>query len=510
MRIDTPLENLSDARALVDELTELRARVVRDAEARLAVLGHTGTGQPGVLNLARYLAVRSTDLRDLQRRLMVRGLSSLGRLEGRVLPTLDAVLRAAEQQAGQTPTVEAPTPETYFAGEQALAASAVDLFGHPRPGRTGRIMVTLPGEAAADRMLIHELVKAGMDVARINCAHDDVEVWERLAENVRRSGRRLRRDVRVHMDISGPKIRTEEVAALVSKGRLETESRLRLVSAPPLQPTRDVPFVARIGVPDLARRLRRGDRFAYDDGRLLGEVVSVERGSVVVSILRAKSGGVRLKVDKGVNFPDSRLDLSPLTDRDRADLDAVVALSDIIGYSFVSDAADLDLLEHALARRARSGTPLGLVAKIERPDAVRNLPQLIARAAGVRPFGVMIARGDLAAEIGFERTAEMQEEILWLCEAAHVPVIWATQVLECLVRDGIPSRGEMTDAAMATRAECIMLNKGPEIVQAVGLLDRMYRRMDGHVHKKTPTMRPLGAFRALPPGRAGLAARARR
>jgi hypothetical protein len=90
--------------------------------------------------------------------------------------------------------------------------------------------------------------------------------------------------------------------------------------------------------------------------------------------------------------------------------------------------------------------------------------------------------------------AEMQEELLWLCEAAHVPVIWATQVLESLVKDGVPSRGEMTDAAMATRAECIMLNKGPEVVRAIGLLDRLYRRMDGHMHKKTPTLRALRAF----------------
>ena len=107
----------------------------------------------------------------------------------------------------------------------------------------------------------------------------------------------------------------------------------------------------------------------------------------------------------------------------------------------------------------------------------------------------MIARGDLAVEIGFERLAEMQEEILWLCEAAHVPVIWATQVLEEMVKNGLPSRGEMTDAAMAARAECVMLNKGPNVGAAIGVLDRLLRRMGEHQVKKTPTLRALRSWR---------------
>ena len=106
----------------------------------------------------------------------------------------------------------------------------------------------------------------------------------------------------------------------------------------------------------------------------------------------------------------------------------------------------------------------------------------------------MIARGDLAAEIGFERLAEMQEEILWICEAAGVPVIWATQVLENLVRTGVPSRGEMTDAAMGARAECVMLNKGPAVGEGVSTLDTLLARMDEHMFKKTPELRALKSW----------------
>ena len=125
---------------------------------------------------------------------------------------------------------------------------------------------------------------------------------------------------------------------------------------------------------------------------------------------------------------------------------------------------------------------------------MRNLPEIIVPAAGRQPFGVMIARGDLAVELGFERLAEMQEEILWLCEAAHVPVIWATQVLESLVKQGMPSRGEMTDAAMAARAECVMLNKGPYILEAVEIAGRLLAGWREHQSKKTPRLRALQSW----------------
>ena len=117
-------------------------------------------------------------------------------------------------------------------------------------------------------------------------------------------------------------------------------------------------------------------------------------------------------------------------------------------------------------------------------------------------IGVMIARGDLAVECGYERLAEIQEEILWLCEAAHVPVIWATQVLETLSRGGSPSRAEVTDAGMGGRAECVMLNKGPEIVAAVRALDDILQRMQAHQNKKQSMLRSLGIARNFSPARA--------
>ena len=134
--------------------------------------------------------------------------------------------------------------------------------------------------------------------------------------------------------------------------------------------------------------------------------------------------------------------------------------------------------------------------KIETPLAIRNLPRLIIQAGGAMPVAVMIARGDLAVEIGFERLSEMQEEILWLCEAAHVPVVWATQVLDSLVKDGTASRAETTDAAMGQRAECVMLNKGPHLAEAVIFLNQILHRMDRHQSKKSARLGPLQSWQA--------------
>lgn len=477
-----------DLRALRDAVAEEGAAIAAGFEADHGPIG------PGVVNLAHYLALRHRDLRSLQRRLMPEGLSSLGRLESRVLPTLDAVAAVLDRLAGRDPVRPKPTEEVFFAGENRLAAEADALFGPPQPHRRGRIMVTLPSEAAGDPALVVDLARRGMDVARINCAHDGSIAWEAMANHVRTASDQLGRRISVLMDIAGPKIRTAAVAVPAPKARLSAGDALRLLADGKPASTPDAPFAAVVSLPELVTRLATGDRLLYDDGKLEAVIETVGGGEALARVTRTKTGGAKLKAEKGLNLPDTALGLSPLTDKDVGDLDVVIRCADMVGYSFVSRPEDIDLLEEALARRGAERRTLGLVAKVERPEAVANLPALIARASGRRPFGVMIARGDLAAEIGFERLAEMQEEILWLCEAAGVPAIWATQVLEDLVKDGVPSRGEMTDAAMAARAECVMLNKGPEVGRAVDLLDRLLARMDGHIFKKTPTLRALAAW----------------
>jgi pyruvate kinase len=234
---------------------------------------------------------------------------------------------------------------------------------------------------------------------------------------------------------------------------------------------------------------RSGDRIWFDDGKIGGVIERREPDRLHVRITRTRARGARLASEKGINLPDTALKLPALTEKDREDLAFVSRHADMVALSFANSVDDVRELRSLLE-------PLGasqpaIVLKIETRRGFENLPAMLLEAMKSPRCAVMIARGDLAVECGFERLAEVQEEILWLCEAAHVPVIWATQVLETLAKEGLPSRAEVTDAAMAHRAECVMLNKGPYILQAVTVLDDILRRMHGHQAKKRSMLREL-------------------
>jgi pyruvate kinase len=575
-------------------------------------------------NMGAYIGLRRHDLRDIQSQLAALGLSSLGRSEGHVLASLDAVIHTLEALAGKS--VE---PKKILAGAQKFneAAQLLDrqtgrLFGPPPSHRNVRIMVTFPSEAASDYAFVRELVRRGMDCARINCAHDTPEAWHQMITFVRQAETETDRSCKILMDLAGPKLRTgtviadqsvvhlkprrssrgtlKEPAAVILDGsgvlgrnavrdafghkhrpRLsvnpewlkhlikgdsieftdlrgkacemvvdEQLSQLEVVAltnqsayleegialqhisrdkrrhkpgetllgpilAPPmpirlregdtLQLTRApvagepaeidegdktvIPAHISCAPPSIFDYLKPKQRVLIDDGHIGAVVESLNEIGAMLKITRAKPQGSKLAPEKGLNFPDTKMEMPALTDKDRRDLDFIVRHADIVGYSFVQSAADMQLLIDALAER--DAKKLGIVAKIETRQALQNLPEIIVRGAGSHPFGVMIARGDLAVEVGYEQLAETQEEIMWLCESAHVPVIWATQVLEGLVKQNLPSRAEVTDAAMAERAECVMLNKGPFVLDAIDVLDHVVARMQSHQQKKSSRMRSL-------------------
>jgi pyruvate kinase len=256
---------------------------------------------------------------------------------------------------------------------------------------------------------------------------------------------------------------------------------------------------ARMGVslPEFFDCVRSGEPISLDDGKIGGIIREVGPDEVRVEITQARSSGEKLGSEKGINVPDSVLCFSSLTKDDLEALKFIVQHADIVGYSFVRKEEDVHELQRHLAELG--GGDLGVILKIETREGFEQLPRLLLAAMRSRAVGVMIARGDLAIECGYQRLAEVQEEILWICEAAHMPVIWATQVLESLAKTGVPSRSEITDAAMGERAECVMLNKGPYIVTAVRILDDILRRMQSHQEKKRSMLRKLSvasAFRA--------------
>jgi pyruvate kinase len=294
------------------------------------------------------------------------------------------------------------------------------------------------------------------------------------------------------MDIAGPKFRIGRVKRQPGE-RLVAGNRFRLIAGAAPFHTDDM-IEAVCEPDDVLERLSAGTEVVFDDGKLSGVVEAREAGGVVIRVERTQRKGFNMKPERGLTFPRADLHLDPLTAEDLRDLDFVARHADMIGFSFVQSADDVARMQEELAARRPDWRSIGIVAKVETALAVTNLPEIIVRAAGRQPFGVMIARGDLAVAIGFERLAEMQEEILWLCEAAHVPVIWATQVLEEMVKSGLPTRGEMTDAAMAGRAECVMLNKGPNVGEAITALRGLLQRMTEHQSKKTARLRALRSW----------------
>ena len=498
-------------------------------------------------------------------------------------------------------------------GESILDSNSRALFGPMRDGRATRIMVTLPSEAADQAQLVAEFVRAGMDVARINCAHDDPASWSRMADNVRTAGAEAGRQVLVSMDLPGPKLRTGPITDGPSVGRARvtrTESgtgvepattwltsrsspspappatagarptlvvtvddswlsarrsddvvevidvrgrrrtltvtlvddtgavatsqqnvyvtngtvlscdgstttvgdvspiplRLSLRAGDTVVLTADPCPVAlptrgeatRIGctLPEAVAALQPGDAVLFDDGAIMTAVESVSDGEATLRVQRAKPGGQRLGSEKGINLPDTDVPLTALTPEDDAHLAFISQYADMVAVSFVRNAADV---EHVLARLTAAGADhLGLVLKIETRQGFENLPAILLVAMRHPRVGVMIARGDLAVEIGFERMAEVPRQILELCEAAHLPSIWATQVLESLAKTGAPSRAEITDAAASQRADCVMLNKGPFILSAITVLDDILVRMGENAPVTSPCSQVDGRSRPSP------------
>lgn len=604
------LDHLRRLLAGIEELLEEARAATRTRSAALERVPEEC--RASAENLVQYLAVRTHDLRPLQRDLADLSLSSLGRMEGHVVATLEGVRRALLGLLGERPARDAVS-SAGFSGEMAertLQQNAVKLLGPSPAARQTRIMVTLPTESMGDRGLLRNLMLAGMDVVRINLAHDPPAVWNAMVENVRAAEAECGRRCRIFCDLPGPKLRTgalepgtrvlrvrprrnvfgvvkdpvevvfldpgastpaqpdvsvvpltEPIAAqlklddrivVVDTRNRRRRFRVRAVAGGSCVTTakrsaylgtgctvevwRDGAFVARSSIgplparasriplqvddilvvtraetpgraagsddqgrtwfarvpctlPEVFEDVRAGQRILFDDGQIGGLVVAQDSSELRVRITDVPPGGGDLRAEKGINLPDTDLRASALTPHDLACLDWVAAHADIVGLSFVQRPADIERLHAELERRGRPD--LGVVLKIETAAAFQRLPELLLTGLRSPPLGVMVARGDLAVEVGYARLAEVQEEILWLCEAAHVPVVWATQVLDSMTRTGTPSRSEITDAAMGVRAECVMLNKGPYIVETTRFLGGVLERMQEHQAKKRSMLRRL-------------------
>lgn len=455
-----------------------------------SVLQHVHPEQfPSAANLLHYLALRNEDIRDLQDQLHILGLSSLASAEGHIHQQLQAIL----QRLGKPLKESEQDACTYSYSRELLKRKAEKLFGEKKDPLTPFVMVTMDASFADDYSFIKTLLQNGMNIARINCAHDDEVTWSKIIQQIKRAMRYTGLPCKIYMDLAGPKLRTRLINKGAKKGKIKVEEGERIWLAYTKDGFEEADIVISPGEPGLLSQLQKGERVYMDDGVIKGEIEWVTSEKAAVRIIRVSSVKRQIKNDKGINFPDSLLNVQPLTDFDKSCLPFICSQADMTGYSFIRNTADLALLQTEL--RSLTAYPPAVIIKIETPDAVENLPALLLQGMKEELFGVMIARGDLAVEIGFERMGEIQEEILWICEAAHAPVIWATQVLESLNKTGMATRSEITDVSHAAMAECIMINKGDHTIKVIETLHEIVQRMGGHHIKKRYTFRPLNIAR---------------
>ncbi len=234
-------------------------------------------------------------------------------------------------------------------------------------------------------------------------------------------------------------------------------------------------------LPEIFYDVKPEEPVFLNDGKIEAIIESANPNEILLRITYAKHNGAKLRADKGINCPESNLQVSGLTDKDKKELSFVSRVADVVNLSFVNQASDV---QDYLNELKKYDAQPGLIVKIETQKGFTNLPEILMSAMQTFPVGVMIARGDLAIETGWKNFASIQEEIMRISEAALVPVVWATQVLDNLAKKGVPTRSEITDAALAQRAECVMLNKGPYIEKTVKTLDKILRRMQRFQRKK--------------------------
>jgi pyruvate kinase len=420
------------------------------------------------VNLVDYLALRSKNIEPLQEKLHALGLSSLASSESHIKAQLGQIMQRLGHEAMENNGVDAET------GVKILHQHIISLLGKTGKHDAPPIMVTFDTNFSKDVQLLVELLENGMRVARINCAHDDAAVWLDMVACLEQAKVQTGLPCKLYMDIAGPKIRTQVISKKDGHGKLKVETGQEIFLVEPgMKAPKDGKYIC-CTLPGIIANLKEGQRVLMDDGLFEAVVQSVHDKVATLKLTRISAVKPVIKSEKGLNFPDTKFKVNPITEYDLQCLPFILEHADMLGFSFVNNAADLQLLQKHLDLLDHPGFPV--VAKIETGLAVSNLPEILLQGLQQPQFGVMVARGDLAIEIGFERMSEIQDEILWLCEAAHVPVIWATQVLENMNKQGIATKGEITDAVHAASADCVMLNKGDHIVEVMRTLSDILRR----------------------------------
>ncbi|NNF32766.1 MAG: hypothetical protein HKN68_01570 [Saprospiraceae bacterium] len=547
------------------------------------------------INLIHYRALRELDLAPIQKKLRNLGVSRLAKTNPHVMTSLINSRKVLVKLVNSKNKIPKQTSLTITKSDQLVKKNTRALLGFKSKHRSSRIMVTFPTEASKDYEMVKNMIKVGMNTARINCAHDGPETWKMMSDNVQRASLELNNYTNVAMDLAGPKIRTgmlkpgpKVLKYRPSKdiyGKVIQGLNVWLSKEPPINPLiphvpvfldsldtllenqtlylrdtrgkkrkiflkrkyddgilglinkttylrtglpiyfnaeytdiafligelphKEIPIKLEVGeklrldrdtipgksavishdgkVLEMAHvhclasqvfdQVKVGEPVFFDDGKISGAIEEVHEDRIIINIEHTTRQISKLRGGKGINFPESNLKINGLTEKDIHDLEYVVKYADVVSMSFVNRKKDVRMLYSELDRLSPE-KDMGIILKIETQKGYNNLIGIILEGMQKYPIGLMIARGDLAIETGWKKIGKVQKEILSIGQAAHIPVIWATQVLETLAKKGIPSRAEITDAVISQRADGVMLNKGPYILRTIHFLDSILKDME--------------------------------
>ncbi len=333
--------------------------------------------------------------------------------------------------------------------------------------RRAKIVCTL-GPASSSPEMIDRLLQAGMDVARLNFSHGTDEEHARRIGAVRAASGRHQKPVAVLADLQGPKIRTGPLEG----GRpVDLRAGQRFI----ITTERIAGTAARVGTTfnGLPKAVRSGNRILLDDGKIELRVVRPRGRDVECEVVN----GGELSEHKGINLPGVKLGIPSLTAKDRRDLSfALRHGANYVAVSFVRSAADVRAAKAAIARAGRNTL---VIAKLEKPEGIENLDEILATADGV-----MVARGDLGVEMSPEKVPVLQKQIIARARDFRIPAITATQMLESMTENPRPTRAEASDVANAIfdGTDAVMLSAetaaGRYPVEAVEMMDRIVREAE--------------------------------
>lgn len=338
--------------------------------------------------------------------------------------------------------------------------------------RHSKIVCTI-GPATRSPRMIRKLIQAGMDVARLNFSHGTHEEHAQGIAMLREASVALQKPIAILADLQGPKIRT---GALAGGGTVLLRAGQKFV----ITTARVLGDSTRVNTTfhPMPREVKRGDRVLLSDGLIELRVEKTNHAEVICQVV---NGGI-LGEHKGINLPGVKLRVPALTDKDRADLRfAMKQGADYIAVSFVRRPEDVALAK-SLVRRAKGNTPV--IAKLEKPEAIENLDEILRVSDGV-----MVARGDLGVEMSPERVPVVQKNIIARAREFRRPVITATQMLESMTENPRPTRAEASDVANAIfdGSDAVMLSAetatGKFPLEAVGMMARIIEEAEASIHE---------------------------